>query len=83
MFVRVLVAMMVGLATLTGLAGGSSVSGQAAGMGGPERVSAMCDAPVKTTLDPRYRLDNLAEHPLPLTGQFPDDPSREAVQPVT
>ena len=83
MFVRVLVAMMIGLATATGLATGSSVRGQAADTSGTERVSATCDAPVKATLDPRYRLDHLAEHPLPLTGQFPDDPSQEAVQPVT
>lgn len=83
MFSRVLVAMLIGFASITGLAAGSSVRGQAKNTGGTERVSATCDAPVRTTLDPRYRLDHLAEHPLPLTGQFPDDPSQEAATAVT
>jgi hypothetical protein len=83
MFVRVLVAMMVGLATVTGLATGNSVRGQAADTSGTERVSASCDVPVRTTLDPRYRLDHLADNPLPLTGQFPYESPQEAAAPVT
>ena len=74
---RLFLAVVIGLAAVAYPVARPGSGAQTGDSATPESATTDCGAPIKTELDPKYRIDTLAHNPLPLEGQFPDDPPLE------